>query len=79
MNIQVGRSWQEGKTNSSAIQRNIGKLTLEINKVPTCEVVHETKESSIQKSSTDSSLAQSVEQETDDQEVMGSNPTGCNF
>ena len=36
---------------------------------------HETKESSLQKSPTDSLLAQLVEQETDDQEVEGSNPT----
>ena len=42
-------------------------------------VVHETKESSLQKSPTDSFLAQLGEQETDDQEVMGSNPTGSNF
>ena len=46
---------------------------------PTCEVVHETKESSLQKSPTESSLAQSVEHWTDDQEVVGSNPTGDNF
>ena len=46
---------------------------------PTCEVVHETKESSLQKSPTDSSLAQLAEQETDDQEVMGSSSTGDNF
>ena len=46
---------------------------------PTCEVVHETKERSLQKSPTDSLLAQLVEQETDDQEVMSSNPTGGNF
>ena len=42
-------------------------------------VVHETKESLLQKSPTDSCLAQLVEQETDDQEVVGSNPTGGNF
>ena len=42
-------------------------------------MVHETKKNSLQKSLTDSSLAQLPEQETDDQEVMGSNPTGCNF
>ena len=42
---------------------------------PTCEVVHETKESSLQKSPTDSSIAQLAEQETDDQEVMCSKPT----
>ena len=46
---------------------------------PTYEVVHETKESSLQKSLTDSSIAQLAEQETDDQEVMCSNPTGDNF
>ena len=46
---------------------------------PTCEVVHETKESSLQKSPTDSLLAQLVEHETDDQEVEGSNPTWGNF
>ena len=46
---------------------------------PTCEVVHGTKESSLQKSPTDSSLAQLAEQETDDLEVVGSNPTGGNF
>ena len=42
-------------------------------------MVHETKESSLQKSPTDSSLAQLTEHETDDMEVMGSNPTGSNF
>ena len=42
-------------------------------------MVNETKESSLQKSPTDSSLAQLGEQETDDQDVMGSNPTGGNF
>ena len=46
---------------------------------PTCEVVHETKESSLQKSLTDSSLAQLAEHETDDQEIMSSNPTGYYF
>ena len=50
-------------------------LILEINKVPTSEMMHETKESSLQKSTTDSSLAQSVVHDTGDQEVMGSNPT----
>ena len=45
----------------------------------TCEVVHETKESSLLNSPTNSLLAQLGEQETDDQEVMGSNPTGGNF
>ena len=45
---------------------------------PTCEVVHEAKESSLQKSPTDSFLVQLVEHETDDQEVMGKNPTGGN-
>ena len=42
-------------------------------------MVHETKESSLQKSQTDSLLAQLAEQETDDKEVMGSNLTGGNF
>ena len=42
-------------------------------------MVHETKESSLQKSPTDSSLAQLAEQETDDQEVVRSNPTGAIF
>ena len=42
-------------------------------------MMHETKESSLQKSPTDSTLAQLAEQETDDQEVAGSNPTGGNF
>ena len=42
-------------------------------------MVHETKENSLQKSPTDSSLAQLVEHEIDDQEVMGTNPTGGNF
>ena len=37
---------------------------------PTCEVVHETKESSLQTSPTDSSLAQLVEHGTDDLEVV---------
>ena len=46
---------------------------------PTCELVYETKESSLQKSPTDSSLAQSVEHWTNDKEVVGSNPTGDNF
>ena len=46
---------------------------------PTCEVVHETKESSLQKSSTVSFLAQLSEHETDDKVVVGSNPTGGNL
>ena len=46
---------------------------------PTCEVVHETKESSLQTSPTDSLLAQLVECGTDDLEVVSSNSTGDNF
>ena len=46
---------------------------------PTCEVVHKTKESSLQTSPTDSSLAQLEEHGTDDLEVMSSNPTGDIF
>ena len=42
-------------------------------------MVHETKQSSLQRSPTDSLLAQLGEQETDDQEVLGSNPTEGNF
>ena len=41
--------------------------------------MYETKESSLQKSLADSSLAQLAEQETDDLEVMSSNPTGGNL
>ena len=45
---------------------------------PTCEVVHETKENSLQTSPTESSLAQLVEHGTDDLEVVGSIPgMGC--
>ena len=44
-----------------------------------CEVVHETKESSLQKSPTDFLVAQLSEQQTDDLEVMSSNPTRGNF
>ena len=46
---------------------------------PTCEVMHETKESSLQESPTDSCLAQLVEQKSDDLEVVSSNLTGGNF
>ena len=46
---------------------------------PTCKVVHKTKESSLQKSPTDSLLAQLADQETDDQELMSWNPTGGQF
>ena len=46
---------------------------------PTCEVVHETKESSLHRSPTDSLLAQLVKHETDGLEVVSSNPTGDNF
>ena len=46
---------------------------------PTCEVVHETKESSLQISPTDSFLAQLVEHGTDDLKVVSSNPAGDNF
>ena len=46
---------------------------------PTCEVVHETKESSLQPTPTDSSLAQLGEHGTDDLEVVSSNPNGDNF
>ena len=42
-------------------------------------MVHETKESSLQRSRTDSSLAQLAEHGTDDLEVVSSNPTGDNF
>ena len=42
-------------------------------------MVHKTKESSLQKSPTDSLLAQLADQETDDQELMSSNPTGGQF
>ena len=41
--------------------------------------MHETKESSFQKSPTDSLLAQLVEQETDDPEVVSSNPLDAIF
>ena len=41
--------------------------------------MHETKESLLQKSPTDSLLAQLVEHGTDDQKVMDSNPTGVNL
>ena len=41
--------------------------------------MHETKESSLQKSPTDCLLTQLGEQETDDQEAVGSNPTGGQF
>ena len=43
---------------------------------PMCEVVHKTKESLLQKFPTDSSLSQLAEHETDDQQVVGLNPTG---
>ena len=46
---------------------------------PTCEVVHETKESSLQTSQPDSSLAQLGEHGTDDLEVVSLNPNGDNF
>ena len=46
---------------------------------PTCEVVHGTKESSLQTSPTYSSLAQFGEHGTDDLEVVSSNPTGGQF
>ena len=46
---------------------------------PTCEVVHGIKESSLQTSPTDSSLAQLGEHGTDDLEVVSSNPTVDNF
>ena len=45
----------------------------------TCEVVHETKESSLQTSKADSWLAQLSEHQTDDPEVASSNPTEGNF
>ena len=46
---------------------------------PTCEVVHGTKESSLQTSPTESLLAQLGEHGTDDLEAVSSNPTGDNF
>ena len=49
---------------------------------PACEVVqvvHETKENSLEKSPTDPLLAQLSEHQTDDQEVVSSNPIRCNF
>ena len=46
---------------------------------PTCEVVHETKESLLQTSPIDSSLAQLAEHGTDDLEVLSSNPTDGQF
>ena len=42
-------------------------------------MVHETKESSLYRSPTDSLLAQLAEHETDHPEVVSSNPTGGNF
>ena len=42
-------------------------------------MVHETKESLLQKSPTDSFLAQLTEHETDNQEDVGSNPTVGQF
>ena len=44
-----------------------------------CEVVHETKESSLQPYPTDSLLAQLAEHMTDDLEVVSSNSTRDNF
>ena len=41
--------------------------------------MYQTKENSLQTSSTDSSLAQLAEHGTDDLEVVSSNPTGDNF
>ena len=46
---------------------------------PTCEVVHDTKESSLQTLPTDSPLAVLEEHGTDDLKVVSSNPTGDNF
>ena len=46
---------------------------------PTSEVVHEAKESSLQKSPTDSPIAQLAEHGTDDLEVVSPNPTEGNF
>ena len=46
---------------------------------PTFEVVHETKANSLQKSPTDSFLAWLAKHKTDDQKVVGSNPTGAIF
>ena len=46
---------------------------------PTCEVVLETQESSLQKSPTDFYLAQLARHLTDDLGIVGSNPTGGNF
>ena len=51
-------------------------MILQINS-PTCKVVHETKESSLQK--TDSLLAHLAELETDDLEVVGSISSRGNF
>ena len=45
----------------------------------TCELMHKTKESSLQKSPTDSWLAQLSEHQTNDPEVVSSNPTRGNF
>ena len=49
------------------------------NKQSATYVVQETKESSLQKSPTNDSLAQLTEHRTDDLEVVSSNPTGANF
>ena len=46
---------------------------------PTYEVVHETKESLLHRSPTDSLLAQLAEHKTDDLKVVSSNSTGGNF
>ena len=46
---------------------------------PTCEVVHETKESSLHRSPTDSLLTQLGEHYSDNPEVVSSNPTGDNY
>ena len=56
------------------------KLRNSRNKIsPTCEVVHETKESSLHRSPTDSCLAQLSEQGTDNPEVVGLNTLGAIF
>ena len=50
----------------------IRSIDSRVKQSPTCEGVHETKEISLP---ANSSLAQLVEHETDDPEVVGSNPT----
>ena len=65
--------------NLHGLYKSHALLILGNNRSPTCQVVHETKLTSEIFWPTHTTLAQSVEHQSDDLEVLDSIPTRCNF